>query len=227
MTGRVVIVAALGVLAAACGGGSGDDGAAEPPDFVVQGERSVELETTVPAIPSDQAQAGAGEAGGVPTFDETESTIPTGDEEDPDAEFFDAVGDFMACLSTEGYTFMGIPDGGDETAPVNDPSYGEALGGCAASTQIVTKMTAAEDTSGLTAAEIEESNRAFTDFVDCLKGRGWDIPTPTPDENGVLQPAYVEIAQTWVPPDGTSIMTDGSIETDDFAECGFTPDAFN
>ena len=122
---------------------------------------------------------------------------------------------------------MGIPDGGDETSPVNDPGYGEALGGCAASTQIITKMDAAEDTSNLTAAEIEETNRAFTDFVDCLKGRGWDIPAPTPDQNGVLQPAYVEIAQTWVPPNGTSILADGSIETDDFAECGFTPDTLN
>ena len=163
----------------------------------------------------------------MPTFDETEDTIPTDEEEDPDSEFFEAVGDFMACLTTEGYGFIGIPNDDDPTAPVNDPGYLEALGGCAASTQILSKMEAAEDTSNLTALEIEESNRLFGEFVDCLKGRGWTIPDPTPDENGVLQPPYIEIARDWIPPDGTSIIDDDSFNTDDFAECGLSPDTLN
>ena len=52
-------------------------------------------------------------------------------------------------------------------------------------------------------------------------------PDPTPDENGVLQPPYVEIARDWRTPDGDPLLSDGSIQTDDFAECGLTQDALS
>jgi hypothetical protein len=223
-------VAVLGFFAAACGGGSDTESAAAGPGFVLQGEQTIDIETptTTTAAVFEATAPGAAESAGAPTFDETESTLPTNEEDDPDGEFFDSVGDFMSCLTTEGYSFLGIPSQDLEpTAPVNDPGYIDALTGCAASSQIVTKMRAAEDTSDMTAEEIETSNREFTIFVDCLKGRGWTIPDPTPDENGVLQPPYVEIAQTWTPPDGASILADGSVNTDDFTECGFTRDALN
>ncbi len=221
------VLVALVVFAAACGG-SENDTASDDAGFVVQGEQNVDLASTTTTVASagEEGAGGAGEGSGVPTFDETESTIPTGEEDDPDGEFFDSVGDFMSCLTSEGYGFLGIPSEDlDETAPVNDPGYIDALRGCAASSQIVDKMQAAEDTSDLTAEEIEESNRAFTQFVDCLKGLGWVIPPLTPDENGVLQTPYFEIARSWVPPDGTSILGDGTIDTNDFVECGFAQDA--
>jgi hypothetical protein len=221
----VTISLVLTLFATACGSGSAADtveGAAAG-DFVLQGEESLEeAPPTTTTESADQGSAGAAE-GGTPDFDTTEDTIPQ-EEEDPDSEFFDAVGEFMACLGTEGYTFLGIPSAeGDPNDPVNDPGYRSALGDCAALTQIVSKMEAAEDTSDLTAEEIETQNRQFGIFVDCLIGRGWTIPTPTPDDNGVLQPRYIEIAQTWIPPDGTPLLSDGSINTDDFAECGFDP----
>jgi len=224
-----ILLAVLALLATACGGGDADASTDEG-GLVFQGAQNVDVPattTSTTAAPADDASAGAGEGGGVPTFDETQDTIPTDEEEDPDGEFFDAVGDFMACLSTEGFGFIGIPNGDDATAPVNDPGYREALGSCAASTQILSKMEAAEDTSDLTAEEIEENNRAFGVFVDCLIGRGWTIPAPTPDENGVLQPPYIEIARDWTPPGGGSIIDDDSFNTDDFGECGFTQDALN
>lgn len=227
-------LAALCVFAAACGGGDDAVQVADGADFEVQGERVVELdESATPPTTIANVAAGAGEAANAsapepttPSFDETESTIPTNDDESAEEEFFDAVGDFMACLSTDGYRFIGLPnEAADETDPVNDPGYLEALQSCAASTRILDKMDAAEDTSDLSAEEIEETNRQFTEFVDCLVGRGWTIPPLTPDENGVLQTPYVQIAQTWIPPDGTSILGDGTIDTDDFTECGFVPDS--
>lgn len=225
---RTTVLVVVAMLAASCGGDSGST-EADGAGFVVQGEQSVDLDTatTTTAAATEEGAGGAAEGGdgssAAPSFDETESTIPTNEEEDADGEFFDAVGGFMQCLSTEGYGFIGIPSRDlDETAPVNDPGYIDALTGCAASTQIVDKMEAAEDTSSLSPEEIEESNRAFGVFVDCLKGLGWIIPPLTPDENGVLRTPYIEIARSWTPPDGTSILGDGTIETDDFVDCGFS-----
>jgi len=221
------VVLALGLLAAACGSSS-DESTADAGDsgFVFQGEQVIDgaITTTVPPAPDDGV-AGAGEGGSAPTFDQTDDTVPTNDEDDADGEFFDAVGGFMSCLTTEGYAFLGVPDGEDETAPVNDPGYIEALRGCAAATQIVDKMQAAEDTSNLSTEEIEESNRQFTLFVDCLKGKGWEIPPLSPDENGVLQTPYIEIARSWTTPDGSSLLDDDSLNTGDFAACGFTQDS--
>ena len=140
-----------------------------------------------------------------------------------DGEFFDSVGEFFQCLTTEGYGFLGLPNDGDEADPVNDPGYGQALGSCAASTQIVNKMQASQDNSDLTAEEIEEQNRGFGAFVDCLTGRGWTIPPLTPDEDGVLQPSYIEMVQTWETPEGAAIVGDGGLQVDDFVGCGFNP----
>ncbi len=221
----VTIALVLTLFAAACGTGEGETATAGADEFVLQGEESLAIDpTTTTTGAPDAAPTGAAE-GGAPEFDTTEDTLPQAEERDADSEFFDAVGEFMACLGTEGYTFLGLPNqDGDPDDPVNDPGYTTALGDCAALTQIVSKMEAAEDTSNLTAEEIETQNRQFTIFVDCLVGRGWTIPTPTPDENGVLQPRYVEIAETWIPPDGTSLLADGEVNTDDFVECGFDPD---
>jgi hypothetical protein len=215
-TASVALV--MTTAATACGGGSSSEASAP---IIVQDQPDIVIETTSTTIGVTPIDA---EIPAVPQFDTTDDGIPD-EEEDPDGEFFDSVGDFFQCLTTEGYDFIGIPNGGDEADPVNDPSYGQALGSCAASTQIIAKMQAADDTSDLTAEEIEEQNRNFTIFVDCLTGRGWTIPPLTPDENGVLQPPYVELAQTWQTPDGGSIVGDGELQADDLTGCGFNPSA--
>lgn len=229
---RLAVLAAIFALAAtACGGGGDDDETTDVlTDFVVQGDDAVDLSdstTTTEAAP-DAGASGAGESNAGESnagdddqgFDVTEDTIPDGEEETPEGEFFDAVGVFMSCLDSEGYTFIGIPNGGDESEPVNDPGYGSALGDCAARSEIVSKMEAAEDSSRFSAEEIEERNRGFTVFVDCLIGRGWTIPPLTPDANGSLQPPYVELASSWIPPDGGSLL-DGELN-DDFGDCGIS-----
>jgi hypothetical protein len=217
---------ALAVFATACGAGDASETAAAAAEdgFIVQGEEILADDSTTTTSVAPGAAAGGATEGEPPGFDVTEDTLPQGDEEDPDSEFFSAVGDFFSCLELEGYSFIGIPNrDGDPAEPVNDPGYLAALGDCAALTQIVDKMTAAEDNSGMTAEEIETQNREFNIFVDCLIGRGWTIPTPTPDEFGVLQPPFIEISQTWIPPDGSTLLSDGSLNTDDFVGCGFAP----
>jgi hypothetical protein len=225
----------IALFAAACGGGS-ETGTANTPaanDFVIQGDDVLDDAQLPPEEtgPDEEQSGGASESEGPadpPEFDVTEDTLPVGEEEDADSVFFEAVGEFTQCLTVEGYDFIGIPNEDlPATDPVNDPGYLDSLGQCAASSQIISKMAAAEDTSSLTAEEIETQNREFNVFVDCLTGRGWTIPTPTPDENGVLQPPYVELAQTWVPPDGTGLLDGGEFNTDDFGECGFNSNQLN
>ena len=217
---------ALALLASACG--SADESVATEGSagagFVVQGEEALPDGVTAPTSEAPDESAGRAAEAATLEFDVTESTLPQDDEEDPDSEFFAALGDFQACLGTDGYRFIGLPTEGDPTEPVNDPGYVDALIECAALTQIVAKMEAAEDTSTLTAEEIESQNRDFTLFVDCMVGRGWTIPEPTPDQNGVLQPGYAELAETWIPPDGGSLLSDEDLNADDFLECGFDPD---
>jgi hypothetical protein len=225
----------IALFAAACGGGSETETANQPAanDFVVQGDNVLDDAQLPPeeTVPDEDLGAGASESEGPadpPEFDVTEDTLPMDEEEDADGEFFDAVGVFTSCLTTEGYGFIGIPSQDlEETDPVNDPGYIDSLRQCAASSQIISKMDAAEDTSNLTAEEIETQNREFGLFVDCLVGRGWTIPTPTPDENGVLQPAYIELARTWVTPDGTGLLDNDEFNTDDFGECGFNANRLN
>ncbi|MEM7140020.1 MAG: hypothetical protein AAF548_03245 [Actinomycetota bacterium] len=210
------------LVAAACGDG-GDDAATEDPvsDFVVQEEDSIDLgdATTTTTEPVDAA-GGASESAGQPTFDETTDTIPDGEEEDADGEFFDAVGEFFQCLTAEGFGWLGLPNSdGDPSLPQNDPGYREALGTCAAQTQIVDAMNAAEDSSRFTAEEIEERNRGVAAFVDCLIGRGWTIPPLTPDENGYLLPEYFDLARTWLTPEGDTVLSQEGLSIDDFDDC--------
>lgn len=222
------VVAAL--FAAACGGGDSDTEAGGQnlvDDFVIQGDETLDPDATTTTTEAPvEGGAGASETDdgddGGPAFDETEDTIPDGEEQSPEGEFFDSVGVFMSCLETEGYGFIGIPNGGDVSEPVNDPGYTSALGTCAAKSEIQATMAAAQDTSRFTAEEIEERNRGFVDFVDCLRGRGWIIPELTPDENGSLQPPYIDMARLWEGPDGSGLI-DGEVN-DDFAGCGATPD---
>lgn len=232
---HLVAVALLAVtlFAAACGGGEADTDAGEPDkldDFVIQGDETLDADaTTTTTEASAEGGGGASETDdgdvGRPDFDETENTIPDGEEQTPEGEFFDSVGVFMSCLDTEGYGFIGIPNGGDVSEPVNDPGYLSALGTCAAKSEIQATMAAAQDTSRFTAEEIEERNRGFVEFVDCLRGRGWIIPELTPDENGSLQPPYIDMARLWVGPDGSGLI-DGEVN-DDFAGCGVTQDRIN
>ena len=65
----------------------------------------------------------------------------------------------------------------------------------------------------LSPEEIEEQNRSFLAFRECLVGRGWVIPEPVPNENGLLF-GGVQETQQWEPPAGETL-----IDSDDIAEC--------
>lgn len=210
----ITLFVAVALVAGACGGGDDGDAADDRvTDFVEQDSGNLDLdEVTTTTEGGDSGGAGASEGDGSPTFDETSDTVPTGDEGD---EFgvgglFGALSTFSSCLEVEGYQFIGPPDpDGEPTDPVNDPGYGEALGRCAATSNIQQAFRDFQNASeNLTTEQIETRNRTLVFWIDCMEGRGWVIGEPSVDANGLQQPTDL------TPPDGESIM--GS---DDLEEC--------
>ncbi len=193
-------------LAAACsGGGSAETGTV----LRTQGDIAVDDSAVTTSPPTNED----GESEEQTTGDTT-TTLPQ-EELTAGEEFFLAVEEFSSCLDADGFTFMGVPDatlGPDD--PLNQPAYLEALGACAARSQILEKIQAADaERAELSPAEIEESNRTYLIFRECMVGRGWQIPEPTPDETGLLFAGY-QAAASWQAPPGEAIA-----DSDDVEEC--------
>ena len=80
-----------------------------------------------------------------------------------------------------------MPDGADPKNPANNPDYIQALSKCAAKSNIVQALQdqqAAQD--ALTPEEIENQNKGYLVWRDCMIERGWGIPKPKPDAKGRL-----------------------------------------
>lgn len=215
------LIAGFAVVAAACGGGGSDDTSGDvtlrSAGAIAVDADDVATTTTTEAV---AATGGAGEADDVAASSddvpaETTTTLPQ-EELDPGEALFEAVGVFQSCLDAEGYEFIGIPfqEETDPEAPVNQQPYIDALVACAARSQIQERLAEADAAQAdLTAEEIENQNRQFIAFRDCMVGRGWSIPEPVPNEQGLLFGGFASTT-SWVGPPGESLTT-----SDDLGEC--------
>ncbi|MEM9464998.1 MAG: hypothetical protein AAGA90_06480 [Actinomycetota bacterium] len=215
------VMAAITIIATACGGGGDDDASG---DIVLRTQGDIEVDaddvadTTTTAAP---AAAGAGAAEGdeeavEPTADATTSTSTTlPQEEQSEGEaLFEAVSVFQSCLDAEGYEFIGIPDPTLGDVPQNAQPYIDALIACAARSQVQERLAEADAAQAdLTPEEVEEQNRQYVAFRDCMIGRGWNIPDPVPNEYGLLFPGFAAAA-AWEGPPGEDIA-----QTDDVGDC--------
>ncbi len=231
LTRAVAVASFLALLTSACGGSSGETGADNATlrssgeitidaDKVVESTSSTTASGATGAVESDDD--GAGDDGDIAPEDSadqtTETTLPQ-QEKTPAEEMFEAIEEFMSCLDADGFTFIGLPTGGDADAPENQQPYIDALIACAARSDVQNKIAAADASlTELSPEEIEEVNRTFIEVRTCLTGRGWLVPEPTPDENGLLFAGFGE-ATTWQPPPGQSIT-----ESDDIDECSAVAD---
>ena len=153
------------VLAAGCGGSSP---AASPSNTAVAGQLS------------------KGELSGSHGGDSSASTIPLAKQNDITA-LFTALGTFQSCLKNQGVTFIGAPDASDPSSPANNPSYIKSLATCAAQSNIVQALKAEQTAqSGLTLSQISTENKDYLKWRTCMIGKGWQIPTPTPNAQGLL-----------------------------------------
>tara|TARA_Y100000590_G_scaffold449027_1_gene586548 strand:- start:1271 stop:2086 length:816 start_codon:yes stop_codon:yes gene_type:complete len=136
-------------------------------------------------------------------------TIPIAEEEEnAGAKLMESLDDFNSCLSSEGYSFMGLPnqEAGPED-PVNNPDYLRALVLCNSRTNIQSQFQEFQQSRNeLTPDEIREQNEQTIALGDCLKGKGWSLGDLAPDENGLLNPSQFS-------------SPDGQINTDDIRSC--------
>lgn len=209
LTRSLATAAVIGLTAAACGSGGSDGEAADASSsFVEQGAGQAAEIPVETSSPTEEGAGGAAEAEGV---EPTSVTLPQNEDDTPAvASMFEALAIFRTCLEDEGYEFIGRPDPEAEaTDPVNDSGYLEALGKCAAVSQIVEAMTAMqEESSNLDTEGIEERNRQLVFWTDCMEGRGWTIGGVTTDERGLNTPSDMQ------GPDGASFL-----DSDDLGEC--------
>ena len=164
-----------------------------------------------PSAPAEPVADPAGED----TSADTTTTLPQEEQSEGDA-LFEAIGVFQSCLAADGYEFIGIPGqtSTDPDDPVNQQPYIDSLIACAARSQIQERLAEASAAQeDLTPEEVEEQNRQYVEFRECMVGRGWDIPEPTPNEIGLLFPGF-GAAAAWSGPPGEDITT-----SDDVGEC--------
>ena len=136
-------------------------------------------------------------------------TIPIAEEEENvGVKLMDTLDDFNSCLSSEGYSFIGLPnqEAGPED-PVNNPDYLRALVLCNSRTDIASTFQEFQQSRNeLTPEEIKEQNEQTIALGQCLQSKGWDIGDLSPDENGLLNPSQFT-------------SPDGSVNTDDIRSC--------
>ena len=136
-------------------------------------------------------------------------TIPIEEDEvNPGIKLMDSLDGFNSCLSSEGWSFIGIPN--QETGPeepVNNPEYIQALILCNSRTGIGEAFQEFQSSrSDMDPDEIREQNEQTIRVGDCLSGKGWSVGELTPDENGLLNPTEFQ-------------SPDGDIDTNDIRDC--------
>lgn len=215
-------VARLGLLViglAACGGPAGNDDSSNAPNVISAGQVDIQLPAGWKVTDSGVERPPRAQPGGsgapVSSGSDSEDTIPLA-EEDPQTKFFEALSSFSSCLQEAGVKFIGAPDPANPNSPANDPNYIQNLATCAARSNIVQALEeqqAAQD--NLTPEEIEQQNKGYLAWRDCMIGRGWGIPEPKPDSKGRLFSFGAQGGTPqFDPPAGEDILS-----SDDVREC--------
>jgi hypothetical protein len=123
----------------------------------------------------------AAEAGRV-----TSATIPLA-KQSPTTAMFTAIGIFQSCLSNLGVKFIGAPNPADPNSAANNPTYLKNLTTCAAQSNILQALKAEQSAQdNLTPKQVKLENQDYLKWRTCMIGRGWQIPTPTPNDKGLL-----------------------------------------
>lgn len=179
----------LGALLGACGGGAGGSG---DPQVLSAGQLDIKLPDGYKVVdgkverPAQAASAGGTGAATAADAKTTETTIVS-TKEDPTTGMFTALGKFRSCLDDEGIKFIGAPDASNPDSPTNDPTYIKGLTTCAARSNIVQAMQAAQSANdNLTPAQIKLRNKGYLIWRSCMIDRGWKIAKPVPDSQGRL-----------------------------------------
>jgi len=193
--GRWLVLGAvfLATMAAGCGGSSPSSTAG-----------------TVAAGQLAGGQIPTGSGGGV----KSSATVPLA-KQNPITTLFTAISSFQSCLTGLGVKFIGAPDPSNPSSPTNSPAYIKSLTTCAAQSGIVQALKAEQSAQdNLTQAQIKKENQEYLVFRKCMIARGWGIPTPKPNAQGLLFSfgATGGDASQFTPPPGQSILSSSDLE---------------
>jgi len=168
---RCGLALAVAVLAATAAGCGGTTTASKNVTYVASGQ-----------LPPSARPSASGEgAHGITT-----ATVPLA-KQSPVTGLFTAVGIFQSCLTGLGVSFIGAPTAGNPNSPADNPTYIKALQTCAAKSNILQALKAAQSAQdNLTLAQVKKENQQYLKWRTCMIGRGWGIPAPTPNAKGLL-----------------------------------------
>lgn len=235
----VVLTAVVAMVVAACGGGGDSDGSTS--QGTIQGDTVVVDEEQLAAA---RAELEAEEGGDEPELasaaetdvdalaDDGAGDDGDGEGDDDDIEVAEAEEDeldgllnavtiFNQCLDDEGYEFIGAPGQDGAAADEFEQGYLQALGACAAESNIVASLQAfGEAQANLTPEEIAENNFGLPTFKACMEGLGWTVAELVPDERGALG-FGVGAGGGLTPPDGQD-----ALDLDDVNTCRLETEAY-
>ena len=231
----VALAAIVTLVATACGGGGDSDGGTS--QGTIQGDTVVVDEEQLAAA---RAELEAEEEGDEPELasaaeTDVDALADDGDSDEGEAEggievaeaeedeldgLLNAVTVFNQCLDDEGYEFIGAP-GQDGANPDDfEQGYLQALGACAAESNIVASLQAfGEAQANLTPEEIAENNFGLPTFKACMEGLGWTVGDLVPDERGAL--GFGGAGAGLTPPDGQE-----ALDLDDVNTCRLETEAY-
>jgi hypothetical protein len=192
----LVALGAVSLAAQACGGGSSGSRVSYATYLAGQVPRS-----ELPDI---------GPGGNVTA---SSSTVPLA-QQNPITALFTSIGVFQSCLKGLGVTFIGAPDPSNPSDPANNPDYLKHLATCAAQSNIVQALKAEQTAQqNLTQAQIHTENKDYLKWRTCMIGRGWTIPQPTPNSQGLLFSFGANSGPSITPPPGKTLFSSGDIES--------------
>jgi hypothetical protein len=214
------VLASVALLATACGGGGGDGDARVleagqvdiklPAGYKVEGKKIIQPRDVSTAPPST-TQTLPGEGGATPTT--AAGGVPIKKSGNPTQDLLKSFGKFRDCLNDLNVKFIGAPDPNNPQSPTNDPDYIESLSTCAARSNIVQALQAAQaEQDTLSPKEIKRRNESYLKWRDCMIDLGWNIPKPTPDEKGRLFAFGQNSGPQIEPPPGKDLFNSKDIE---------------
>jgi len=191
----ILLVVATAIGGTACGGNASGAGHVT---FVAAGQ-----------LPASAIPDGGKNVGGA-----SASTVPLA-KVSPTTAMFTAVGIFQSCLSSLGVTFIGVPSAADPNSPANNPSYLKNLQTCAARSNILQALKAVQSAQeNLTPTQVKKQNEQYLKWRKCMIGKGWGIPTPTPNAKGLLFSFGGSAGGTsdFKPPPGQSVLSSSDLQ---------------
>jgi len=196
--GRRVLVAGAAVALAVLAAGCGSSKPAASSGTVLAGQ-----------VPKSQlAGSGSGGKSGSST------TVPLA-QQNPISALFTSLSTFQSCLQGLGVTFIGAPNPSDPNSPANNPGYVKNLTTCASQSNILQALKAAQSAQdNLTQSQIHTENNEYLKWRTCMIGRGWGIPQPTPNAQGLLFSfgGTGGSVPNFTPPAGKSILSSSDME---------------